>query len=154
MAQIIEGNLVAGDAKIAIVVARFNDFITSKLLEGALDTLRRHGGSEDHATVIWVPGSFELPVTAKKLAKSGKYQAVICLGCVIKGATVHYNCVVNAATNGISRVATETGLPVVFGVLTCDSIEQAIERAGTKMGNAGAKAAATAIEMINLFGQL
>lgn len=154
MAHVIEGNLVAPDAKIAIIVARFNDFITSKLLDGALDTIGRHGGNTDNVTVIWVPGSFELPVAAKRLAESGKFKAVICLGCVIKGSTVHYDCVVNAATSGISRVATETGLPVIFGVLTCDTIEQAIERAGTKMGNAGAKAAATAIEMINLFEQL
>jgi 6,7-dimethyl-8-ribityllumazine synthase len=154
MPNIIEGNLTAGDAKFAIVVSRFNDFITSKLLEGALGTIRRHGGDADAVTVVWVPGSFEHAVTAKKLAESGKYDAVICLGCVIQGSTTHYDSVVNAATAGIARVATETGLPVVFGVLTCGTIEQAIERAGTKMGNAGAKAAATAIEMANVFKQL
>ncbi len=154
MPNIIEGNITVGQAKLAIVVSRFNDFITSKLLAGALDTLRRHGGDPEAVTVVWVPGSFELAVTAKKLAQSGKFDAVVCLGCVIKGSTVHYDCVVSAATSGISRVAIETGLPIIFGVLTCDTIEQAVERAGTKMGNAGAKAAAAAIEMANLFEQL
>lgn len=154
MPRIIEGELLAGGEKIAVVVSRFNDFITTKLLDGALDTIRRHGGNVDETAVIWVPGSFELPVVAKKLAASGKYDAVICLGCVIKGSTVHYDCVVNAATNGIGRAATETGVPIIFGVLTCDSIEQAIERAGTKMGNAGAKAAGSAIEMASLMKQL
>jgi len=154
MPNVIEGELLASGEKIAIVVSRFNDFITSKLLDGALDTIRRHGGNVDETTVVWVPGSFELPVVAKKLAGGGKYDAVICLGCVIKGATVHYDCVVNAATTGIGRVATETGVPIIFGVLTCDSIEQAIERAGTKMGNAGAKAAGSAIEMASLMKKL
>jgi 6,7-dimethyl-8-ribityllumazine synthase len=154
MPKIIEGELLAGEEKLAIVVSRFNDFITTKLLDGALDTIRRHGGNADEVAVIWVPGSYELPVVAKKLAASGKYDAVVCLGCVIKGSTVHYDCVVSAATNGISRAATETGVPIIFGVLTCDSIEQAIERAGTKMGNAGAKAAGSAIEMASLMKKL
>lgn len=154
MPRIIEGDVLAGNAKLAIAVSRFNDFITGKLLEGALDTIRRHGGNVDDVTVAWVPGSFELPVVAKKLAESGRHDAVICLGCVIKGSTVHYDCVVNAATSGIGRAATESGVPIIFGVLTCDSIEQAIERAGTKMGNAGAKAAAAAIEMASLMKKL
>ncbi len=154
MPRIIEGELVATDRKLAIVVSRFNDFITGKLLEGAVDTVRRHGGNTDELTVAWVPGSFELGVVAKRLAASGDYEAVVCLGCVIKGATVHYDCVVNGATSAISRAASETGVPIIFGVLTCDNIEQAIERAGTKMGNAGAKAALAAIEMAGLMSKI
>lgn len=154
MPNVIEGELMVGEARLAFVVSRFNDFITTKLLDGALDTVRRHGGDPDAVTVAWVPGSLELAVVAKKFAAGGNYDAVVCLGCVIKGATVHYDCVVSGATSAINRVATETGVPIVFGVLTCDTIEQAIERAGTKMGNAGAKAAAAAIEMASLMDKL
>lgn len=154
MPRTIEGELTAGEAKLAIVVSRFNDFITGKLLDGALDAIRRHGGDPEAVTVAWVPGSLELAVPAKKLAGSGKYDAVICLGAVIRGSTMHYDCVVNGATSSINRAGTETGVPVIFGVLTCETIEQAIERAGTKMGNAGASAATAAIEMANLMGKL
>jgi len=154
MPNIIEGELLAGDARLAIVVSRFNDFITTKLLDGAIDTIRRHGGDPENVTVVWVPGSLELGVVAKKLATDGRYDAIACLGCVIKGSTVHYDCVVNGATSAISRASTETGVPIIFGVLTCDTIEQAIERAGTKMGNAGAKAALSAIEMAGVMRKL
>jgi len=154
MAHMIEGELTAGGVKLAIVVSRFNDFVTGKLLDGALDAVRRHGGEPDDVAVAWVPGSLELAVAARKLAVGGKYDAVVCLGCVIRGSTMHYDCVVNGATSAIARVGTETGVPVIFGVLTCDTIEQAIERAGTKMGNAGASAAMAGIEMANLMGKL
>jgi len=148
MPTTLEGELTAGNTKLAIVVSRFNDFITGKLLDGALDAIRRHGGDPEAVTVAWVPGSLELAVPAGKLAAGGRYDAVICLGCVIRGSTMHYDCVVNGATSA------ETGVPVIFGVLTCETIEQAVERAGTKMGNAGADAALAAIEMANLMGKL
>lgn len=149
----IEGSMIAG-GKFAIVVARFNEFITAELLRGAINHLTRSGASESDITVVWVPGSFELPIVAKKLAESGRYGSVICLGCVIRGATVHFDCVVQAATNGIQRAAHDTGVPVIFGVLTCDTIEQAVERSGTKAGNAGRNAAAAAIEMADLCKRL
>ncbi len=145
-----EGNLIAKDLKFAIVVARFNEFIGSKLLSGAIDALVRHGAEEEEIEIIWVPGAFEIPLVAKKLAKSEKYDAVICLGAVIRGATSHYDQVSNEVTKGIASVSLETEVPVVFGVLTTDTIEQAIERAGTKAGNKGVDAAVTAIEMANL----
>jgi 6,7-dimethyl-8-ribityllumazine synthase len=147
--NVLEGNLVGGGLSVAVCVSRFNQFITEKLLEGCLDGLKRHGvdGTVD---VAWAPGTFELPLVAKKLAASGKYQAVICLGAVIRGATAHFDFVAGQAASGISQAGLETGVPVVFGVLTTDTIEQAIERAGTKAGNKGFDAAATAIEMAQL----
>lgn len=148
--RIIEGNLVAKDIKIGIVVGRFNEFIVSKLLGGALDGLKRHGVDEDNIEVSWVPGAFEIPLVAKKMAQSKKYDAVICLGAVIKGSTPHFDYVCAEASKGISSVSLSEELPVIFGVLTTDTIEQAIERAGTKSGNKGYDAAVTAIEMANL----
>ena len=146
----IEGNLDAKDIKFAVVVGRFNSLISEKLLEGAVDCIVRHGGSEDNITVVRVPGSFEIPLTAKKLAKSGKYDAVICLGAVIRGSTPHFDYVANEVSKGIALVSLETEIPVAFGVLTTDTIEQAVERAGTKMGNKGFDAALSAIEMVNV----
>ena len=148
--RIIEGNLVAKDIKIGIVVGRFNEFIVSKLLGGALDGLKRHGVDENNIEVSWVPGAFEIPLVAKKMAQSKKYDAVICLGAVIKGSTPHFDYVCAEASKGISSVSLSEELPVIFGVLTTDTIEQAIERAGTKAGNKGYDAAVTAIEMANL----
>lgn len=146
----IEGNLSAAGQRIGIVAARFNEFITSRLLGGAEDSFLRHGGSADDIDVAWVPGSFEIPFIAKKMALSGKYDAVVCLGAVIRGATPHFDMVAAEATKGIAHVGLECGVPVIFGVLTTDSIEQAIERAGTKAGNKGFDAMTTAIEMVNL----
>lgn len=154
MPETIEGHFVAGDARFGIVVSRFNEFITSKLLEGALDALRRHGADMDAVRVVWCPGSFETPVVAKKMAESGAYDAIICLGAVIRGATTHYDLVAGEIAKGTSAVALQTGLPVIFGVITTDTIEQAIERAGTKAGNKGAEAAVAAIEMVDLFRKL
>ena len=148
--RIIEGNLVAKDIKIGIVVGRFNEFIVSKLLGGALDGLKRHGVEEENIEVSWVPGAFEIPLVAKKMAQSKKYNAIICLGAVIKGSTPHFDYVCAEASKGISSVSLSEELPVIFGVLTTDTIEQAIERAGTKAGNKGYDAAVTAIEMANL----
>lgn len=148
--RIIEGNLVAKDIKIGIVVGRFNEFIVSKLLGGVLDGLKRHGVDEDNIEVSWVPGAFEIPLVAKKMAQSKKYDAIICLGAVIKGSTPHFDYVCAEASKGISSVSLSEELPVIFGVLTTDTIEQAIERAGTKAGNKGYDAAVTAIEMANL----
>ncbi len=148
--RIIEGNLVAKDIKIGIVVGRFNEFIVSKLLGGALDGLKRHGVDEDSIEVSWVPGAFEIPLVAKKMAQSKKYDAIICLGAVIKGSTPHFDYVCAEASKGISSVSLSEELPVIFGVLTTDTIEQAIERSGTKAGNKGYDAAVTAIEMANL----
>lgn len=148
--RIIEGNLVAADIKVGIVVGRFNEFIVSKLLGGALDGLKRHGVNEDNIEVSWVPGAFEIPLVAKKMAKSKKYDAVICLGAVIKGSTPHFDYVCAEASKGIASVSLNEEIPVIFGVLTTDTIEQAIERAGTKAGNKGYDAAVSAIEMANL----
>ena len=148
--NILEGKLVAEDIKIGIVVARFNDFITSRLLGGAMDGLKRHDVPEENVDVAWVPGAFEIPLIASKMAKSGKYDAVICLGAVIRGATSHYDYVCNEVSKGIASVSLETGVPVMFGVVTTDNIEQAIERAGSKAGNKGFECATGAIEMINL----
>jgi len=150
MGEVYEGKLIAEDLKIAVVVSRFNDFITKRLLEGAENTLKRHGVEEEAIDVAWVPGAFEIPLAAKKLAASGQYDAVITLGAVIRGATTHYDYVCSAVTSGVSSAALETGVPVIFGVLTTESIEQAVERAGTKAGNKGSEAAAAAIEMANL----
>ncbi len=148
--KILEGNLVAQNMKVALVAARFNEFIVSKLISGAVDGLKRHNVADDDITLAWVPGAFEIPLIASKLAKSGKYDAVICLGAVIRGATSHYDYVCNEVSKGVAHVSLETGIPVLFGVLTTDTIEQAIERAGTKAGNKGYDCALSAIEMINL----
>ncbi|HFG0513311.1 TPA: 6,7-dimethyl-8-ribityllumazine synthase [Staphylococcus aureus] len=145
-----EGKLIGKDLKVAIVVSRFNDFITGRLLEGAKDTLIRHDVNQDNIDVAFVPGAFEIPLVAKKLASSGNYDAVITLGCVIRGATSHYDYVCNEVAKGVSKVNDQTNVPVIFGILTTESIEQAVERAGTKAGNKGAEAAVSAIEMANL----
>ncbi|HCW7822712.1 TPA: 6,7-dimethyl-8-ribityllumazine synthase [Staphylococcus aureus] len=145
-----EGKLIGKDLKVAIVVSRFNDFITGRLLEGAKDALIRHDVNEDNIDVAFVPGAFEIPLVAKKLASSGNYDAVITLGCVIRGATSHYDYVCNEVAKGVSKVNDQTNVPVIFGILTTESIEQAVERAGTKAGNKGAEAAVSAIEMANL----
>ncbi len=152
--QIIEGNLTATGLRFGIVVSRWNDFITKALLEGALDAIRRHGGDEEQVTVAWVPGSFEIPVAAKAMAVSGKYDGIVALGCVIRGATSHYDHIAGAVTSGLNSVALESGLPVAFGVITVESIEQAIERAGSKAGNKGAEAATVVMEMANLLRQI
>lgn len=152
--QIIEGKLIAEGAKFGIVASRFNEFIVSKLLSGALDALRRHGAREEDITAMWVPGAFELPLAAKRMAACGKYDAVICLGAVIRGATSHYDLVCNETAKGIAQVGLQTGVPVLFGVVTADNIEQAVERAGTKAGNKGFDAAVSAIEMVNLLRQV
>ena len=149
----IEGKLSAQGQKIGIVAARFNEFITSKLLGGAEDSFIRHGGDPDDIEVAWVPGAFEIPLIAKKMADSGRYDAVVCLGAVIRGATPHFDMIANEATKGIAKVGLDSNIPVIFGVLTTDSIEQAVERAGTKAGNKGFDAMTTAIEMVNLARQ-
>ena len=149
-----EGNLVAQDMKVGIVVARFNEFITSRLLGGALDGLKRRGVEEAHIHTAWVPGAFEIPLIASKMAKSGKYDAVICLGAVIRGSTSHYDYVCNEVSKGIAAVSLETGVPVMFGVITTENIEQAIERSGSKAGNKGSECAEGAVEMVNLIRSL
>ena len=149
-----EGSLIAGKMKVGIVAARFNEFITSKLLGGALDGLSRHGVEGDDIDLAWVPGAFEIPLIASKMAKSGKYDAVICLGAVIRGSTSHYDYVCAEVSKGIATVSLNSDVPVMFGVLTTDTIEQAIERAGTKAGNKGYDCALSAIEMVNLMKQL
>ncbi len=154
MSKLIQGDLTAKGFKFGIVAARFNDFITSKLLDGALDALQRHGVSEADIDIVKVPGAYEIPLTAKVLAQSKKYNAVICLGAVIRGATPHFEYVSGEVTKGIAAASLETGLPVIFGVLTTDTIEQAVERAGTKSGNKGWDAALSAIEMANVMKQL
>ena len=146
----LEGKLLAEGQRIGIVAARFNEFITSKLLGGAIDAFVRHGGDEKLIDIAWVPGAFEVPLIAKKMAESQKYDAVGCLGAVIRGATPHFDMVANEATKGIANVGLQVGIPVIFGILTTDSIEQAVERAGTKAGNKGFDAMTTAIEMVNL----
>ncbi|WP_337485624.1 6,7-dimethyl-8-ribityllumazine synthase [Phascolarctobacterium succinatutens] len=150
----LEGKLTAKNMKIAIVVARFNEFITSKLLSGCIDCLIRHEAADEDLTVAWVPGAFEIPMAAKKLAESGKYDAVICLGAVIRGATPHFDYVCAEASKGIAQVSLQTGVPVAFGVLTTENLEQAVERAGTKAGNKGVDCAMTAMEMVNLFKEM
>ena len=148
--KVLEGKLVSDKIKIGIVASRFNEFITSKLIGGALDGLKRHDVNDDDIELAWVPGAFEIPLIASKMAKSGNYDAVICLGAVIRGSTSHYDYVCNEVSKGIAAVSLETGVPVMFGVLTTDNIEQAIERAGTKAGNKGYDCALSAIEMVNL----
>jgi 6,7-dimethyl-8-ribityllumazine synthase len=154
MPKILEGTISAEGFRFAIVVSRFNEFISSKLVEGAMDALRRHGATEEQVSLIKVPGSFEIPLTAKKLADSGQYDAIVCLGAVIRGATPHFEYVAAEVSKGIAAVAIETKVPVTFGVLTTDSLEQAIERAGSKSGNKGWDAAMAAMEMVNLFKEL
>lgn len=151
--RIIEGNLVAQEIKVGIVVGRFNEFIVSKLVGGALDGLKRHGVQEEQIEIAYVPGAFEIPLVAKKMAKSEKYDAIICLGAVIKGSTPHFDYVCSEASKGVASVSLDTEKPVIFGILTTDTIEQAIERAGTKAGNKGYDAAVSAIEMVNLLKQ-
>lgn len=153
MSNIIEGMLTVNNEKFCIIVARFNEFIGSRLLSGAIDELKRHGTDENNIDIIWVPGSFEIPLIAKKAAKTGKYNAIITLGAVIKGATAHFDYVSAEVSKGVASVSLDTGVPVIFGVLTCDNIEQAIERAGTKAGNKGSEAAKSAIEMANIIKQ-
>ncbi len=150
----INGQLNSEGKKFALVVSRFNEFITNKLVSGSVDMLVRHGAKEEDVTTIWVPGAFEIPAVAKKLADSSKYDAVICLGCVIRGATPHFDYVSSEVSKGVASVGISSKIPVVFGVLTTDSIEQAIERAGTKAGNKGSDAALTAIEMVSLYSQI
>jgi len=150
MANIIEGNLSAAQYSFGIVVSRFNEFITNRLLDGALDCLRRHGAVENAIDVVHCPGAFELPQVAHQLATSGKYHAVICLGCVIRGETPHFEYIANAVSTGLTRIAFETALPIAFGILTTDTLEQAIERAGAKSGNKGWDAALSAIELADL----
>lgn len=154
MANILEGNLTAEGLKFGIVVARFNEFITTKLLGGALDTLHRHAAQDSDIDVAWVPGAFEIPLAAKKMAESGKYDAVICLGAVIRGATSHYDYVCNEVSKGVAQVGLSSGVPTIFGVVTTENIEQAIERAGTKAGNKGVDGAMAAMEMANLLKQI
>jgi 6,7-dimethyl-8-ribityllumazine synthase len=150
MGRLLEGKLLGQGLKFGLVVSRFNDFITRKLLEGAKDALLRHGVAEENIDVAWVPGSFEIPLIAKQLAQTQKYNAVICLGTVIRGATPHFEYIAAEVAKGVAKVGLDSGLPVIFGVITADTLEQAVERAGTKMGNKGFEAAVYAIEMANL----
>jgi 6,7-dimethyl-8-ribityllumazine synthase len=150
MPKTYEGQLIAEGLRFGIVASRFNEFITSKLLDGAIDALRRHGAKDTDIEIAWVPGSFEIPLGAKKMAESGKYDAVICLGALIRGSTSHFDYIASEAAKGIAQVGLATGVPTIFGVITTDNIEQAIERAGTKAGNKGFAAAESAIEMANL----
>ena len=154
MADIIEGYISGKGLKFGIVAARFNEFIVSKLVGGALDTLHRHETADSDIDVAWVPGAFEIPLAAKKMAASGKYDAVLCLGAVIRGSTTHYDYVCNEVSKGVAQVGLKTGVPTIFGVVTTENIEQAIERAGTKAGNKGADAAMAAMEMASLLGKL
>jgi len=151
---IYQGMLIGTGLKIGIVVSRFNEFITSKLVSGAIDTLKRHGVNDDDIDIAWVPGSFEIPIAADKMASSRRYDAVICLGALIRGSTPHFDYIAAEASKGIAQVGLKTGIPTIFGVITTENIEQAIERAGTKAGNKGSDAALSAIEMANLFKQL
>lgn len=154
MAKIVEGYITGKGLKFGIVVSRFNEFITSKLLGGALDALHRHETADEDITVAWVPGAFEIPVAAKRMAESGKYDAVICLGAVIRGSTTHYDYVCNEVSKGVAQVGLSTGVPTIFGVVTTENIEQAIERSGTKAGNKGVDSAMAAMEMVDLFKKL
>jgi len=154
MVKILEGKLIAKGLKFGIVLSRFNNFISERLLEGALDALRRNGAEEEDSVVVRVPGAFEIPLFAKKLANSGRFDAIICLGCVIRGATPHFAYIATEVTKGIASIALESGVPISFGVLITDTIEQAIERAGTKIGNKGFDAALSAIEMANLLKEI
>ena len=154
MIKEIKGQVTAGKGNYAIVVSRFNEFITSKLLAGAIDCLQRHGAADEQISAVWVPGACEITQAAKKLAQSGRYVAVLCLGAVIRGQTAHYEHVCQQVVRGIGQINYDSGVPAVFGVLTCETLEEAVERAGTKMGNAGADAALTAMEMANVIEQI
>lgn len=154
MGKVIQGNLIVKNKSFGIVASRFNDFITKELVSGCTDTLLRHGADDKDYTVAWVPGAFEIPVVAQKMAKSGDYDAVICLGTIIRGSTPHFDFIAAEAAKGIAKVSMDSGVPVVFGVITADTIEQAVERAGTKDGNKGRDAALSAIEMINVLSQV
>jgi len=154
MAKLIEGSAVVKGKKFGIIASRFNDFITKQLVAGCSDTLIRHGAKDDDLTIAWVPGAFEIPAVAGRMAGSKKYDAVICLGTIIRGATPHFDFVASEAAKGIARAGQDAGIPVIFGIITADTIEQAIERAGTKDGNKGRDAAVSAIEMVNVFEQL
>ena len=154
MITTLEGQLQAGKFKFAIVCSRFNDLVTNRLLEGALDCLRRHGAKEQNIQIVWVPGGFELPMVARKLAASKKVSAVVCLGAIVRGATPHFEFIAHEVTKGIAQASQDTGVPVIFGVITADTLEQALERAGSKSGNRGFLAAMNAIEMADLVGQL
>ena len=154
MIKEIKGQLTAGKGSYAVVVSRFNEFITSKLLAGAIDCLQRHGAADEQITVVWVPGACEITIAARKLAQSGKHAAVICLGAVIRGQTPHYDYVCQQVARGIGQINYDSTVPAAFGVLTCETLEQAVERAGTKMGNAGADAAQTAMETVNVLEQI
>jgi len=154
MVNIIEGQLNAEGKRFGIVVSRFNDFITKRLVEGALDCIYRHGGKEENIDVVWVPGSFEIPSIALKMARSKKYDAVICLAAIIRGGTVHFQYIASEITKGIAQVGLQTGVPTIYGVITCETIEEAVERAGTKEGNRGWQAALSGIEMANLMEKI
>jgi len=154
MVKTFQGEMVSRGKRYAIVVSRFNEFITSKLLEGALDALARHGVKEEEISIVWVPGSFEIPYAASRMARAKKHDAVICLGAIIRGATPHFEYIASEVTKGIAQVSLATGVPVIYGVITPDTLEQAIERAGTKAGNKGKDAAEAAIEMVNLFDKI
>ena len=154
MPKYFEGQLTAEGLKFGVIASRFNEFITSKLLGGAVDSFVRHGGNESDLEVFWVPGSFEIPATAKKVAESKRFNAVVCLGCVIRGETPHFDYVASEVAKGVAQVGMESGIPVVFGVLTTDNLEQSIERAGTKSGNKGAEAVESAIELSDLYSKI
>ena len=154
MVKLIEGNAVIKGKKFGIIASRFNDFMTKQLVAGCSDTLIRHGAKDDELTVVWVPGAFEISAVAAKMAASKKYDAIICLGTIIRGATPHFDFVASEAAKGIAKVGQDSGIPVIFGIITADTIEQAIERAGTKDGNKGRDAAVSAIEMVNVFEQI
>ena len=154
MVKTMEGNLIAKGKKFGIIASRFNDFITKELVDGCLDTLARHGANSEELVVTWVPGAFEIPVIAQRLAKSKSYDAIICLGTVIRGSTPHFEYIAQEAAKGIAKVSLDTGLPVIFGIITADTIEQAVERAGKKEGNKGRDAALSAIEMVDLLTQI
>jgi len=154
MIKHVKGHVTAGKGNYAIVVSRFNEFITAKLLAGAIDCLQRHGAADEQITVVWIPGALEITIAARKLAQSGKYAAVLCLGAVIRGQTSHYDYVCQQVARGIAQINYDSPVPAVFGVLTCETLEQAIDRAGTKMGNAGADAAMTAMETVNVLEQI
>ena len=152
--KVIKGKMAAKGKRFGIVISRFNEFISSKLLEGALDSLVKHGVKEDDVSVVWVPGSFETPMLAKKMADSGEYDAVICLGTIIRGETPHFDLISAEAAKGIAKVSLESNIPCIFGVITADNLEQALDRAGTKSGNKGREAAVTAIEMCDIYAQI
>lgn len=154
MEKTIKASLIVKDKKFGIVVSRFNEFLSSKLVEGAVDTLKQHGAGENSVDIVWVPGSFEIPVIAQKIARSKKYDAVICLGIIIKGDTPHFDYIASEAAKGVSKVSLDTGVPCIFGIITADNLEQAIERTGTKQGNKGRDAALSAIEMANLLEKI